>query len=69
MIFFFRRGFSLQEALELAYFNDINSIYVELLEGNMLTDKDSTDKDYKGAIESLSGRQLRAPVEVKFSNK
>lgn len=68
-MFFFRRGFSLQEALDIAFSEDIDGSYVEPPEANVLTDEDSADEDSGGTIDNLSGRQLRARAEVKFFNK
>ncbi|XP_030767353.1 piggyBac transposable element-derived protein 3-like [Sitophilus oryzae] len=39
------RGFSLQEALDMAYSEDIDAIYVEPPDANVLTDEDSADED------------------------
>lgn len=66
---FFRRGFSLQEALDMVYSEDIDAIYVEPPDANVLTDEDSADEDSGGTIDNLSGRQLRARAEVKFFSK
>nr|XP_023023884.1 uncharacterized protein LOC111512028 [Leptinotarsa decemlineata] len=65
----FEHGFTLQEALEIAYSEDIDAIYIEPPEPNVLTDEDSGDEDCGGTIDNLSGRQLRARAEVKFANK
>ncbi|KAG5863730.1 hypothetical protein JTB14_013620 [Gonioctena quinquepunctata] len=62
----FDRGFSLQEALDMAYSEDIDAIYVEPPESTVLTDGDSGDEDSGGTIDNLSGRQLRAQAEVRF---
>lgn len=59
----------MQEALEIAYSEDIDAIYIEPPEPNVLTDEDSGDEDCGGNIDNLSGRQLRALAEVKFVNK
>ncbi|KAG5879815.1 hypothetical protein JTB14_035893 [Gonioctena quinquepunctata] len=65
----FNRGFSLQEALDMAYSEDIDAIYVEPPEYTVLIDGDSGDEDSGGTIDNLSGRQLRAQAEVRFVNK
>ncbi|KAJ8935787.1 hypothetical protein NQ314_012637 [Rhamnusium bicolor] len=65
----FERGFSSQEALDMAYFEDIDAIYVEPPKAKVLTDEDSADEDSGDTIDNLSGRQLRARAEVKFFKK
>ncbi|KAG5882395.1 hypothetical protein JTB14_020535 [Gonioctena quinquepunctata] len=65
----FNRGFSLQEALDMAYSEDIDAIHVEPSEATVLTDEDSGDEDSGDTINNLSGRQLRAQAEVRFINK
>ncbi|KAJ8948012.1 hypothetical protein NQ318_011901 [Aromia moschata] len=66
------RQLSLQEALELAYAEDdadITAIYTEPLEISVLSDEDSGAEDDDGDINRLSGRQLRAAVEIQQRNK
>ncbi|KAG5881095.1 hypothetical protein JTB14_011432 [Gonioctena quinquepunctata] len=65
----FDRGFTLQEALIMAYSEDIDAINVEPPEATVLTDEDSGDEDSGGTIDNLSRRQLRAQAEVRFVNK
>ncbi|KAJ8961387.1 hypothetical protein NQ318_014632 [Aromia moschata] len=65
------RELSLQEALELAYaedYVDITAIYTEPPEISVLLDGDSGAEDDDGDINRLSGRQLRAAVEIQQRN-
>ncbi|KAJ8911109.1 hypothetical protein NQ315_003371 [Exocentrus adspersus] len=64
----YRRGFSLQEALEIAYDDDIEEIFIEPPDAGVLTDADSGDEDGGGLIDNLSGAQLRAQAEVRLLN-
>ncbi|KAB0803734.1 hypothetical protein PPYR_00704 [Photinus pyralis] len=62
-------SFTLQEALEMISNEDnVEEIYVEPPEANVLTDEDSGDEDGGGMVDNLSGPQLRAPAEVRFIN-
>lgn len=63
-----RRGVTLQEALEMAYDDDVEAVFIEPPNSNVLTDEDSGDEDEGGTINNLSGPQLRAPAEVKLKN-
>ncbi|XP_050295156.1 piggyBac transposable element-derived protein 3-like [Anthonomus grandis grandis] len=60
------KGFSLQDALEIAYSDNIDEIFIEPPDSDVLTDVDSGDKDGSGFIDNLSGRQLRGQAEVKL---
>ncbi|KAJ8957733.1 hypothetical protein NQ318_017631 [Aromia moschata] len=65
------RELSLQEAFELAYAEDdvdITAIYTEPPEISVLSDEDSCAEDDDGDIIGLSGRQLRAAVEIQQRN-
>ncbi|KAL3265494.1 hypothetical protein HHI36_009698 [Cryptolaemus montrouzieri] len=53
---------------KLAYSEDVDSIFIEPPEADVLTDEDSGDEDTGGMTDNLSGRQLRARAEVKFPN-
>ncbi|KAL3288235.1 hypothetical protein HHI36_002684, partial [Cryptolaemus montrouzieri] len=53
------RGLIFQADLELAYSEDVYSIFIETPEADVLTDEDSGDEEAGGMIENLSGRQLR----------
>ncbi|KAL3281849.1 hypothetical protein HHI36_005052 [Cryptolaemus montrouzieri] len=64
----FGRGLTLQAALELAYSDDVDSIFIEPPEADVLTDEDSSDEDAGGMIDNLCGWQLRARAELKFAN-
>ncbi|KAJ8935751.1 hypothetical protein NQ318_000577 [Aromia moschata] len=62
---------SLQEAYELAYAEDdvdITAIYTEPPEISVLSDEDSDAEVDDGDINRLSGRQLRATVEIQQRN-
>ncbi|KAJ8953135.1 hypothetical protein NQ318_017162 [Aromia moschata] len=66
-----RRELSLQEALQLAYAEDdvdITAIYTEPPEISVLSDEDSGTDDDDGDLNRLSGRQLRAAVEIPQRN-
>lgn len=52
----------------MAYIDDIEEIFIEPPDPNPLTDEDSADEDDGGALDNLSGRQLKSKVEIKFSN-
>lgn len=58
----------MQEALEYAYIDDIDEIFVEPPDSNILTDEDSAEEDEGGTLDNLSGRQLRSKVELKLTN-
>ncbi|KAG5881805.1 hypothetical protein JTB14_004104 [Gonioctena quinquepunctata] len=47
---------------------DIAAIYTESPEVSALTDEDSGDDDVNGDLDRLTGRQLRAPVEIQQRN-
>ncbi|KAG5864696.1 hypothetical protein JTB14_024668 [Gonioctena quinquepunctata] len=64
----FEAGFTLQEALEMAYIDDIEEIFIEPPDPNSLTDEDSADEDSGGELDNLSGRQLRSKVEIRLTN-
>lgn len=66
--FYFRRGFTLKEALEMAYNDDIDEIFIEPPDAGVLTDEDSGEEDGGGYADNLSGSQLRAQAEVKLLN-
>ncbi|KAL3282654.1 hypothetical protein HHI36_005829 [Cryptolaemus montrouzieri] len=63
-----RRGLTLQAPLELAYSEDVDSIFIEPPEADVLTDEAIGNEDAGDMIDNLSGRQLRARAEVKFAN-
>lgn len=68
-IFTFSDGLTLEEALNIAYFSDvdIDSIYIEPPEATALTDEESGDeKDCD--VNHLSGGQLAAKAEVVLTN-
>ncbi|KAI4469773.1 small nuclear ribonucleoprotein sm d2 [Holotrichia oblita] len=59
-----RRGFTLEEALQMVFSDDIDEIYIEPPDAAILTDEDSGEEDGGGVIDNLSGAQLRAPAEI-----
>ncbi|KAJ8954297.1 hypothetical protein NQ318_005880, partial [Aromia moschata] len=64
-------GLTLSEALDMVYAdeniaNQVDDIFIEPPETNVETDEDYADEDEGGMIHNLTGRQLRAPVEVKL---
>ncbi|KAJ8940813.1 hypothetical protein NQ314_010571 [Rhamnusium bicolor] len=64
-------GYSLRGTLEIAYSEDldINGIYSELVEVNVLTDEESSDdEDNARDLNQLGGRQLRTMTEIVLSN-
>jgi hypothetical protein len=60
----------LQEALEIAYNDDIDTeqIFIEPPDSNILTDEDSAAEDGPGLLDNLSGPQLRAGAEIRTAN-
>ncbi|KAJ8950829.1 hypothetical protein NQ318_012693 [Aromia moschata] len=60
------RGFTLEEAIQMAYDDDIDvhEIYIEPPEANILTDEDSGEEDGGGLLDNLSGRQLLPKAEL-----
>ncbi|KAJ8970559.1 hypothetical protein NQ314_001161 [Rhamnusium bicolor] len=65
----FESGFSLAEALEIVYNDDIEgNIFVEPPDPNVDTDEDSGDEDAGGLVDNLTSRQLRAGVEIRLAN-
>ncbi|KAG5889889.1 hypothetical protein JTB14_032788 [Gonioctena quinquepunctata] len=65
----FTRGFSLAEALDIAYNEDIDmDIFIEPPEANVETVEDSADEDDGGLVDNLTSRQSRAAVEIKLPN-
>lgn len=63
-----RRGFSLQEALEIAYAEDVSEIYIEPPDAGIITDEDSGEEDGGGLIDNLPDSQLRAKAEIKLAD-
>ncbi|KAK9744399.1 Transposase IS4 [Popillia japonica] len=61
---YYRGGLTLHEALEIAYADDVDAIYIESPDAGVLTDQDSGDEDGGGTIDNLPGAQLRANAEV-----
>ncbi|KAJ8963585.1 hypothetical protein NQ314_005533 [Rhamnusium bicolor] len=62
-----RRGFTVEEALQIAYADDLDvqEIFIEPPEANVLTDKDSSDEEKGGLLDNLSGQQLSAGAELR----
>lgn len=70
---FCRRGFTLQEALDMAYDESENGTYVDAIymvppDPSVLTDEDFADEDDGGVIDNLSRRQLSSQAEIILSN-
>lgn len=63
---YFRRGFTLDEAIQMAYDDDIDmhEIYIEPPDANILTDEDSGEEDGGGFLDNLNGRQLLSKAEL-----
>ncbi|XP_074042655.1 uncharacterized protein [Leptinotarsa decemlineata] len=64
----FEAGFTLQEALDMVYLDNIEEIFIEPPDSNALSDEDSATEDDGGTLDNLSGRQLQSKVEIKFAN-
>lgn len=47
---------------------EVDEIFLEPPEPTVDTDQDSADEDEGGMLYNLSGRQLRAPAEIKLLN-
>ncbi len=70
--FHFRRGFTLQDALNLLDANEevgreVEQIFIAPPESAVLTDEDSGDEDSGGLVDNLSGKQLLATAEIRFN--
>ncbi|KAI4468074.1 transposase is4 [Holotrichia oblita] len=59
-----RGGLTLHKALEIAYADDVDAIYIVPSDAGVLTDQYSGDEDVGGTIDNLPGAQLRANAEV-----
>lgn len=68
-VIFSRRGFTLEEALQMVYEDDLDvqDIFIEPPEANVLTDEDSGDNEEGGLVDNLSGQQLLAGAELKVN--
>ncbi|KAK9687500.1 hypothetical protein QE152_g36226 [Popillia japonica] len=66
-----RGGVSLEEALNIVYENDIDieEIYIEPPDSNVLTDEDSGEEDDGGLIDNLNRQQLLAKANVRLRNR
>ncbi|KAG5896982.1 hypothetical protein JTB14_018497 [Gonioctena quinquepunctata] len=62
------RGFTLEDALNVVYEDDIDvrEIFIESPDANVLTDEESGEEDEGGTIDNLNRQQLSAHVEVKI---
>ncbi len=58
----------MQEALDIAYAEDIEEIFMEPPDTGVLTDEDSGEEDGGGLIDNLPASQLRAQAEIKLVN-
>lgn len=74
LFIYFRRGLTCQEAIELLLGGDGDEmpssvdLYIAPPDPAILTDEDSAEEDEGGLIDNLSGRQLLADAEIKFSD-
>lgn len=70
IVFFLRRGFTLEESLNMVYDDDLNvrEIFLEPPDSNVLTDEDSAEEDEGGMIDNLNRQQLSAHIEMKLHN-
>ncbi|KAG5884925.1 hypothetical protein JTB14_001883 [Gonioctena quinquepunctata] len=70
MDFRLERGFTLEDALNMVYEDDIDvrEIFIEPPDSNVLTDEDSGEEDEGGTIDKLNRQQLSAHVEVRIHN-
>ncbi|KAG5887659.1 hypothetical protein JTB14_037657 [Gonioctena quinquepunctata] len=64
------RGFTLEDALNTVYEDDIDvrEILIEPPDSNVLTDEDSGEEDEGGTIDNLNRQQLSAHVKVRIHN-
>uniref|UniRef100_A0A6P7GF23 Uncharacterized protein LOC114341603 n=1 Tax=Diabrotica virgifera virgifera TaxID=50390 RepID=A0A6P7GF23_DIAVI len=64
-----QRGFTLEEALQMVYEDDLDvqDIFIEPPEANVLTDEDSDDEEEGGLVDNLSGQQLLAGAELRVN--
>ncbi|KAF5278653.1 hypothetical protein FQA39_LY00695 [Lamprigera yunnana] len=67
-------GFSLSDALDIIFANDdianqVDEVFIEPPEATVDTDEDSAEEDQGGMLHNLTGRQLRAPVEIRLIDK
>ncbi|XP_068083077.1 uncharacterized protein [Anabrus simplex] len=66
----FESGFSLAEALDIIYNDDIDGdVFIEPPIPNIDTDEDSGNEDEGGLADNLTSRQLLANAEIKLSNE
>lgn len=70
MLFYivFRDGLTLEEALQMAYSDDLDvrNIYIEPPDVNELTDEDSGEEDEGGLVDNLSRNQLKATAQLEI---
>ncbi|KAK4877378.1 hypothetical protein RN001_009884 [Aquatica leii] len=66
LLFFASGGLTLEEALQMAYNDDldVDQIYIEPPEGGAITDEDSGEEDEGGLVDNLSRNQLNAQVQL-----
>ncbi|KAG5885853.1 hypothetical protein JTB14_035873 [Gonioctena quinquepunctata] len=61
------KGITLQEALGMAYSENVEKKYVESPEASS-TDEDLGDEDSGGTLDNFTGKQLRCHTELVLSN-
>ncbi|KAF5297807.1 hypothetical protein FQA39_LY11956 [Lamprigera yunnana] len=64
-------GFLLSDALDIIFANDditnqVDEVFIEPPEATVDTDEDSAEEYQRGMLHNLTGRQLRAPVEIRL---
>ncbi|KAJ8968049.1 hypothetical protein NQ314_002483, partial [Rhamnusium bicolor] len=62
-----QKGFTVKEALQIAYADDLDvqEIFIEPSEANVLTGEESGDEEEGGLLDNLSGQQLLAGAELR----
>lgn len=66
LLFFSSGGLTLEEALQIAYNDDldVDQIYIEPPNEGAMTDEDSGEEDEGGLVDNLSRNQLNAPAQL-----
>ncbi|KAF5285607.1 hypothetical protein FQA39_LY16576 [Lamprigera yunnana] len=67
----YKPGFSLSDALDIIFAyddiaNQVDEVFIEPPETTVDTDENSAEEDQGGMFHNLTGRQLRAPVEIRL---
>ncbi|KAK9710651.1 hypothetical protein QE152_g25903 [Popillia japonica] len=64
----FESGFTQSEAMELAYAEEIDEIFIEPPAATVLTDEDSGEEDGGDTLENLPGALLRSAANFRSEN-